>query len=203
MLILLVTGAFLVAYRPCSFPVHNRGPSSDKPRTWIGQGCELFTDSSRTRHRKVRGHCASNDVNDLRPQRHYCATCRADTISDDSCSLCGLSRTARCDCLDVPGMFPGHSRARLRGDSADAAQTISLDIARIARGCCPTCFLIFDKGMVSNQNTGFPIPESRTGYVRLNVSKFVRGCADHKALNGRSETGSEMEQVGSEMNGRR
>ncbi len=58
-------------------------------------------------------------------------------------------------------MFPGPLRVPLRGDSADAAQTISLDIARIARGCCAFCCLIFDKGMVSNQNTGFPISESR------------------------------------------
>ena len=66
-----------------------------------------------------------------------------------------------------------------------------------------TCRIILDKGMVSNQNAGFPIPESRADFVRLNVSKFVRGCADDKALNGRSETGSETERVGSEMNARR
>jgi hypothetical protein len=54
-------------------------------------------------------------------------------------------------------MFSGHLRVPLRGDSADAAQTISLDIARIARGCCATGFVIVNKGMVSNHNTGFPI----------------------------------------------
>lgn len=58
-------------------------------------------------------------------------------------------------------MFPGYLRMTLRGDSADAAQNISLDIARIARGCYATRCFIFDKGMVSNHNTGFPIAESR------------------------------------------
>jgi len=54
-------------------------------------------------------------------------------------------------------------------------------------------------GMVSRKNKGFQISESRQNSVRLNVSNWMmRG-----ALNERSETGSETEQVGSGMNGRR
>jgi hypothetical protein len=54
-------------------------------------------------------------------------------------------------------------------------------------------------GMVSRKNQGFRVSESRQNRVRLNVSNWmVLG-----ALNGRSETGSETERVGSGMNGRR
>jgi hypothetical protein len=54
-------------------------------------------------------------------------------------------------------------------------------------------------GMVSSKNQGFQVSESRqksrsTGRIKLDVDG---------ALNGRSETGSETEQVGSGMNGRR
>jgi hypothetical protein len=58
-------------------------------------------------------------------------------------------------------------------------------------------------GMVSNQNTGFPIPESRQKFSSFERIKIACGCADDHALTGRSETGSETEQVGSGMNGRR
>jgi hypothetical protein len=54
-------------------------------------------------------------------------------------------------------------------------------------------------GMVSRKNQAFQVSESRQNRVRLNVSKWMM----MGALNGRSETGSEMEQVGSGMNGRR
>jgi hypothetical protein len=57
--------------------------------------------------------------------------------------------------------------------------------------------------MVSNLNTGFPIPESRQPFRSSERHKILRECADVDALNGRSETGSETEQVGSGMNGRR
>jgi hypothetical protein len=54
-------------------------------------------------------------------------------------------------------------------------------------------------GMVSRKNQGFRVSESRQNRVRLNVSNWmVLG-----GLNGRSETGSETERVGSGMNGRR
>jgi hypothetical protein len=54
-------------------------------------------------------------------------------------------------------------------------------------------------GMVSRKNQGFQVSESRQNRVRLNVSNWMM----MGALNGRSETGSETEQVGSGMNGRR
>jgi hypothetical protein len=54
-------------------------------------------------------------------------------------------------------------------------------------------------GMVSSKNQGFQVSESRQNRVRLNVSNWMM----MGALNGRSETGSETEQVGSGMNGRR
>jgi hypothetical protein len=57
--------------------------------------------------------------------------------------------------------------------------------------------------MVSNQNTGFPIPESRQKFSSFERIKFASGFADYHALIGRSETGSETKQVGSVMNGRR
>jgi hypothetical protein len=56
--------------------------------------------------------------------------------------------------------------------------------------------------MVSNQITGFQIPESRQKSRSTERIKIQHGCND-RALNGRSETGSGMEQVGSGMNGRR
>jgi hypothetical protein len=70
-----------------------------------------------------------------------------------------------------------------------------------------TCYVEFGrilsfpiwKGMVSNQNTGFPIPESRQKFRSAERIKLD----EDGALNGRSETGSETEPVGSEMNGRR
>ena len=49
----------------------------------------------------------------------------------------------------------------------------------------------------------FRFQKAVTDSVRPNVSKFVRGCADDNALNGRSETGSETKQVGSGINERR
>jgi hypothetical protein len=54
-------------------------------------------------------------------------------------------------------------------------------------------------GLVPRKNQGFQISESRQIRVRLNVSNWMM----MGALNGRSETGSETEQVGSGMNGRR
>ena len=57
--------------------------------------------------------------------------------------------------------------------------------------------------MVSRKIKAFRFQKAVTDSVHPNVSKFVRECADHKALNGRSETGSETEQVGSGMNERR
>jgi hypothetical protein len=54
-------------------------------------------------------------------------------------------------------------------------------------------------GMVSRKNQDFQVSESRQDRVRLNVSNWMM----MGALNGRSETGSETEQVGSSMNGRR
>jgi hypothetical protein len=52
-------------------------------------------------------------------------------------------------------------------------------------------------GVIKNQ--GFQVSESRQNHVRLNVSNWMM----MGALTGRSETGSETEQVGSGMNGRR
>ncbi len=49
-------------------------------------------------------------------------------------------------------MLPDRLRVQLRGHSLTASQVISVDTARIARGCCAAGGLIFDKGMVSNQN---------------------------------------------------
>jgi hypothetical protein len=54
-------------------------------------------------------------------------------------------------------------------------------------------------GMVSRKNQGFQVLESLQNRVRLNVSNWMM----MGALNGRSETGSETEQVGSGINGRR
>jgi len=54
-------------------------------------------------------------------------------------------------------------------------------------------------GMVSRKNQGFQVSESRQNRVWLNVSNWMM----MGALNGCSETGSETEQVGSGMNGRR
>jgi len=51
--------------------------------------------------------------------------------------------------------------------------------------------------------TGFPIPESRPKSRPAERLEFVHRCANDEALNGRSETGSETEQVGSGMNERR
>ena len=58
-------------------------------------------------------------------------------------------------------------------------------------------------GMVSNQNTGFLIQESRQKSRSFERIKFASKCADDQALTGHSETGSETERVGSEVNGRR
>jgi hypothetical protein len=55
--------------------------------------------------------------------------------------------------------------------------------------------------MVSRKNTGFPISESRQISCLSERIKIVRGCADDRALTGRSETVSETERVGSEVNG--
>ena len=59
------------------------------------------------------------------------------------------------------------------------------------------------RGWCLTKMPAFPFQKAATDFVRLNVSKCVLGCADDKALNGRSETGSETEQVGSGVNGRR
>ena len=78
---------------------------------------------------------------------------------------------------------------------------------RTLRGHCAVvarlAALFFNKGMVSNQNTGFPIPESRQRFRSTEHLKLMRPLANYQALTGRSETGSETEQVGSGMNGRR
>jgi hypothetical protein len=54
-------------------------------------------------------------------------------------------------------------------------------------------------GMVSRKTQGFQVSESLQNRVRLNVSNWMM----MGELNGRSETGSETEQVGSGINGRR
>lgn len=84
----------------------------------------------------------------------------------------------------------------LRGYFAGRFAEYYADMARLAA-------LPSSKGMVSNKNTGFPIPESRHSFCSSERVKIVRGCADDNALNGRSEAGSETKQVGSGMNGRR
>ena len=58
-------------------------------------------------------------------------------------------------------------------------------------------------GMVSIKMTGFPIPESRSKSRSIERTAMPHLCANSEALNERSETGSETEQVGSGMNGRR
>jgi hypothetical protein len=57
----------------------------------------------------------------------------------------------------------------------------------------------FGRGWCLEKNQGFQVSESRQNRVRLNVSNWMM----MDALNGRSEIGSGMEQVGSGMNGRR
>jgi hypothetical protein len=64
---------FLVVYRPCAFPLRDRGLSSDEPQMRTGQNHGLFADSADAPpasrkdwilHGKLRGHCTANDVDD-------------------------------------------------------------------------------------------------------------------------------------------
>jgi len=48
--------------------------------------------------------------------------------------------------------------------------------------------LIQIRGWCLTKMPAFKFQKAATDYVRLNVSKFVRGYADHRALNGSSET---------------
>jgi hypothetical protein len=57
---------------------------------------------------------------------------------------------ARTSCRILRGRFGGRFGGRCAGRHAGCCAAV----ARLAA-------LFFDKGMVSNQNTGFPIPESR------------------------------------------
>jgi hypothetical protein len=59
------------------------------------------------------------------------------------------------------------------------------------------------RGWCLTKIPAFPFQKADKDSVRLNVSKVAHGCDDANALIGRSETGSETERVGSEMNRRR
>jgi hypothetical protein len=91
----------------------------------------------------------------------------------------------------------------LRGDSADASHAVPGDTARIARGYCATCCLIFDKGMVSNQNERLSIPESRNKWRSAERLKTHALMRKFRRTEREFETGSATERVGSGMNGRR
>ena len=79
-------------------------------------------------------------------------------------------------------LLPGYFIGCCPNDSADDAPDILPDAARTLRGLR---LYLQVRGWCLTKMTGFPIPESRPNHVRLNVSKYVRGCADENALNGR------------------
>jgi hypothetical protein len=89
---------------------------------------------------------------------------------------------------------------RFIGRCADVAPDTTPDAARTLREVLPYTHV---RGWCLTKIPAFPFQKAATNSVRLNVSKCLRGCADHTALNGRSETGSETARVGSELNGRR
>ena len=115
------------------------------------------------------------------------------------------------DSSDVTRTLRGHEPAAVTvsdylrtGRGLDAAADIVPDILpdapRLLRDLLPH---IHVRGWCLAKITAFPFQKAATDSVRPNVSKFVRGCADDNALNGRSETGSETKQVGSRINERR
>ena len=59
------------------------------------------------------------------------------------------------------------------------------------------------RGWCLNKITGFQVSESRQKSRSIERIKIGADDVNDEALNGRSETGSETEQVGSGMNGRR
>jgi hypothetical protein len=85
--------------------------------------------------------------------------------------------------VDIPWKFAGYSA----------------DIVRILRDL-PAYSLI--RGWCLTKMTGFPIPESRQRFCVIDRFQLAHGSANCKALNKRSETDGETEQVGSGINGR-
>jgi len=96
------------------------------------------------------------------------------------------SRTALRVCSDVAGIFPGHSRIHcvqiqrmLHRPFRWTRRELRTAVARLAA-------LHLCKGMVSNQNTGFPISESRQRFHSSERIKLRAQYAEYNALNGHS-----------------
>ena len=100
------------------------------------------------------------------------------------------------------GHFAGRCVSGVRtpcGNRVDVRRRVGghcADITRLA-----ALFLI--RGWCLTKLNGFQFQKAARNHVRLNVPKLTQGCANAEALNGRSETRSGTEQVGSGMNGRR
>ena len=98
------------------------------------------------------------------------------------------------------GCYAGHCTGRCADVTADATAVVAPDatpdVARTLRGL-RLYFLI--RGWCHPKIKAFKFQKAATNHVRLNVSNWMM----MGALTGRSETGSETEQVGSGMNGRR
>ena len=90
------------------------------------------------------------------------------------------------------GHYGGHYGGHCAGHCAEIARPLLV---------FRPYFLI--RGWCLTKMTGFPIPESRQRFRSTEHLKLIRPWANYQALTGRSETGSETEQVGSGMNGRR
>jgi hypothetical protein len=84
---------------------------------------------------------------------------------------------------------------QLRGNLAGMTADISPDTARLLRGLLP---YIQVRGWCLTKIPAFQFQKAAHNSIRLNVLKLTHRCVNYHALTGRSETGSETKQVGSE-----
>ena len=135
--------------------------------------------------------------------KHDCCADIPGQCTDGALTLGGycpeVARESRRHCREItPDISPG-AVSPVRGHRVGVRRIFSGNCADIAR--LAALFLI--RGWCLTKMNGFQFQKAARNHVRLNVSKLSHWCANDEALNERSETGSETEQVGSGINGRR
>jgi hypothetical protein len=136
----------------------------------------------------------------LRVRQAICfVTCCVDFTSNCQDTSGQLRQPLRGHSSVLREMFPGNcsdTARQLPGKHPNASPDATRVVARTLRGVRPY-FLI--RGWCHPKIKAFKFQKAARNHVRLNVSNWMM----MGALTGRSETGSETEQVGSGMNGRR
>ncbi len=96
--------------------------------------------------------------------------------------LSASARTLPVHCPDAGRIIPGYCLDNSPDDSVDDTSDILPNAARTLRDLL---LYLQVRGWCLTKMTAFTLQKASTDSVRLNVSRFVRGCAEDNALNGR------------------